>query len=122
MIIRYKKGALNHVLRHDPDFEKKKKNKRIYKTQVKPIEEINKLLEATEGCDFEINDITELVKSYNLRRRYKGVVYDLYKVDDRITLYNLICQDFGFKPIRIIKWHEFIKERTERVGRKKSDI
>lgn len=111
----YKRGAKYHVLRYDPDFALKQTQEE--EDLAKPSEELNKLLKATEGCDFTLQDVVQPLgntKKYRFRRR----TYSMYNLNERLNLYYAICCAYHLKPIKIMTVKEYADYLKERKGLK----
>lgn len=109
----YKRGALYHVLRYDPDFALKKQED---EELIRPVEELNKLLRNTYGCDIQLCDVATHIgntKTYI----FMGRKYKLSNGDDRMSLYHDICWAYGLQPTKIMsakEYADYLKSRKER--------
>lgn len=105
----YKRGALYHVLRYDPDFALKQEEEEV----MRPAEEVNKLLTNTYGCDIQLRDVASQIgntKTYI----FMGRKYKIWNCDDRMSLYHDICWANGFVPTKIMtakQYADYLRER-----------
>lgn len=110
----YKRGAKYHVLRYDPDFDTREQTEE--EELVRPVELIENMLKATEGCNFKFHDVVKHIKGKQYK--FMGKKYSICNLNERLNLYYAICCAFHLTPIKIMTVKEYADYLKERKGLK----